>query len=120
MKLAVIGSRAITSTKEVTNELAKLNATMIISGGAAGVDTTAERWADLTNTPKMIIKPDYERYGKAAPLERNKAIIEAAEMVLAIWDGKSTGTLHAVTYAKKLGKKVKVINTAQKAQMSLF
>jgi len=120
MKIAVIGSRSITDPNEVTGQLENLTVTKIISGGAAGVDTIAERWADLTGTPKLIIKPNYQRYGKAAPLERNKLIVEAADYVIAIWDGKSTGTLQAVNYAKKIGKPVQVINTAQKGQMGLF
>lgn len=120
MKIAVIGSRSITDPRPVTDKLKGLKVTGIISGGANGVDTTAERWADLTNTPKLIIRPNYQKYGKAAPLKRNEKIVEAADHVLAIWDGKSTGTLHAISYAKKLGKPVTLVNTAQKDQMSLF
>ena len=36
--------------------------------------------------------PEYEKYGKAAPLKRNITIIESVDLVLAFWDGVSRGT----------------------------
>jgi hypothetical protein len=120
MKTAVIGSRTITSPKQVTDQIENLQITELISGGADGVDTIAEKWAKLAGIKTTIIKPDYERYGKQATLIRNKEIIDRADMVIAIWDGKSKGTLHAIEYAKKTGKKISLKNTAQSDQMSLW
>ena len=40
--------------------------TEIISGGAKGIDTLAEKYADENNIPKLIIKPEYAKYGKSA------------------------------------------------------
>ena len=57
------------------------NTTEIVSGGARGVDTLAEHWADQNNIPKVIFKPDYKRHGRAAPIKRNVLIVEAADLV---------------------------------------
>lgn len=105
MKIAVIGSRNLYAdvSKYIPEEVS-----CIISGGAKGIDSAAEEYADRHNIPKLIIRPDYEKYGKHAPLIRNEAIVDAADMVIAVWDGKSRGTKHAVNYAKAAGKAVEV------------
>ena len=53
--------------------------------------------------------PDYERYGRGAPLVRNKLIVENCDSVLAFWDGQSRGTKFTLDYAKELGKPVKIV-----------
>mgnify|MGYP003504540386 CR=1 FL=1 len=49
-------------------------------------------------------KPNYELYGKPAPVIRNKKIIEDSEYIIAYWDGKSKGTKQAIENEKKKGK----------------
>ncbi|MDD6762434.1 MAG: hypothetical protein PUD92_02155 [Clostridiales bacterium] len=44
-----------------------------------------------------------------APLKRNDAMVELADMVPVIWDGISRGSKHTIDYAKKLNKEVRVI-----------
>ena len=97
MKLAVIGSRGL--NVNIKRFLPKNNVDLIISGGAKGIDTLAEKYADENNIPKKIIKPNYEKYGKKAPLIRNKEIIDQADEIIVIWDGKSPGTKFSITYA---------------------
>ena len=53
--------------------------------------------------------PEYERFGRAAPLKRNITIIENANLVLAFWDGKSKGTKFVIDSCEKLGVEVRVI-----------
>ena len=90
MKTAIIGSRNITNI-DLSRFIPK-ETTEIISGGAKGVDTIAKEYA-LENGLKLTeFLPEYERYGKGAPLKRNITIIESADIVLAFWDGKSRGT----------------------------
>ena len=56
----------------------------------------------------------YKKYGKAAPLKRNEAIVDMCDEVLVIWDGASKSSKYTVDYAKKHGKKVTIIQkTAQ-------
>ncbi len=82
---------------------------MIISGGANGVDMLAEQYADKHRLSKMIMRPQYDRYGKAAPLKRNEQMVDMADEILVIWDGISKGTAYTVKYAQKQGKAVHVI-----------
>jgi len=42
--------------------------------------------------------------------ERNRYMVEQADVVVAIWDGKPSGTGNTVMIAKELGKKVRIVN----------
>ena len=80
----------------------------IVSGGARGVDTSAREYA-LANGIKLTeFLPEYEKYGRSAPLKRNITIIKNADLVLAFWDGRSHGTKFVIDNCKKLGIPVKV------------
>lgn len=111
MKIAVIGSRTATTKhyEELTARLEALGATEIISGGANGADTLAERYALETGTKLTTHLPDWNKHGKAAGPMRNHLIIDEAEQVLALWDGKSTGTADSLKKAKAQKKKVHMI-----------
>lgn len=100
MRVAVIGSRKL-DLEDISAYLPP-EITVLISGGARGVDTAAEKYADARNLPKLILRPDYEKYGKRAPLMRNMLIVQLSDLVIAIWDGKSRGTKYAIEYAKKM------------------
>lgn len=107
MKLLIVGSRSI---KEFDlSGYVPEDTDLIISGGASGVDTLAERYADEHKISKLILRPNYARYGKAAPLKRNEVMVEAADRVLVIWDGASKGAKYTADYAKKKGKAVEVV-----------
>ena len=56
--------------------------------------------------------PEYEKYGRSAPLKRNLTIIENADFVLAFWDGHSHGTKFVIDNCKKKGVPIKVIIVA--------
>lgn len=106
MRVAIVGSRDLSVDIE---KYIPENTTEIVSGGARGIDTLAERWADQHNIPKLILKPDYDKYGRSAPIRRNETIVSAADMVVAIWDGKSRGTKFTIDYAKKCGIPVEIV-----------
>lgn len=105
MRVAIIGSRRL--CVDISAYIPE-GMTELVSGGAAGIDTIAEAYADEHGMAKLILKPEYEKYGKRAPLERNKVIVDAADMVVAIWDGRSRGTKFTIDYAKRTGKPVDV------------
>lgn len=107
MKLLISGSRSITEfdlTQYITDDV-----DTILTGGADGIDTIAERYADEHGLNKIIITPDYDKYGKAAPLVRNRTLVELCDKVLAVWDGKSSGTKYTVDFAEKSNKSVILI-----------
>ncbi|MBQ4324910.1 MAG: DUF2493 domain-containing protein [Clostridia bacterium] len=106
MKVAIIGSRGIT----VSNlELYVSQKDEIVSGGATGVDTCAASYARKHGLKLTVFLPEYERYGRAAPIVRNKLIVDYADKVLAFWDGASKGTLSVIKYAEKTGTPCEVI-----------
>ena len=106
MKVAIIGSRGLEQLDlgkylpEETDE--------IISGGAKGVDTLAREYANAHGIKLTEFLPDYRRFGRGAPLKRNLQIIDAADLVLAFWDGKSRGTRFVIETCEKEGVEVRV------------
>lgn len=99
MKVAVVGSRSLTNI-DISKHIPP-DAELIISGGAVGIDTLAEKYADANGIKKLIFYPDYELYGRTAPLIRNKLIVDHADLVIAFWDGSSAGTEYTISYAKR-------------------
>ena len=106
MRVAVIGSRGLQ-----VNDLGKYlpdEVTEIISGGARGVDTSAREYATEHGLKLTEYLPEYNKYGRSAPLKRNITIIENADLVLAFWDGSSKGTKYVIENCKKRNIPVRV------------
>ena len=106
MKIAIIGSRSIKNV-EISKYLCECEE--IVSGGAVGVDYCAAEYARENNIKLVEFYPEYEKYGRAAPIVRNKKIVDYSNKIIAFWDGKSKGTLSVINYAKKTGKICEVI-----------
>lgn len=113
MKVLVIGSRNICDVDLSLYMPSCVDC--IISGGAKGVDQLAERYADEHHIPKTIVYPQYEQYGRAAPIKRNEVMVDMADYVLAVWDGVSRGTKYTIAYAEKQGKPVRVVGVSNPA-----
>lgn len=108
MKLAIIGSRSLTNI-DISPYIPE-GVTEIVTGGATGIDSLAEAYADSQKLSKHIIRPRYQIYlPKIAPLERNKLIVHDCDVLLAFWDCISSGTLYTIRYAETLGKPFRVI-----------
>lgn len=106
MKVAIIGSRNLRITN-LENYLPK-DTNEIVSGGAKGIDTCAKVYA-LKNGIKLTeFLPEYNKYGRIAPIKRNDLIIDYADIVLAFWDGMSRGTKYVIDTCRKRGKEVRV------------
>lgn len=106
MRLAIVGSRTIEDFD--LTPLIPQGVTMIVSGGARGVDTVAARYAREHGIALTELRPDFVRYGRAACHVRNRSIVEVADAVLAVWDGKSRGTRSTIELARRAGKVVTV------------
>lgn len=107
MKVAIIGSRSL----EIRN-LGKYmpnDVTEIVSGGAKGIDKCAEDYAKTHGIKLTVFLPEYEKYGKAAPLKRNLQIIDYSDLVIAFWEGKSKGTKYVIDNCKKKNKPIQII-----------
>ena len=108
MKLLIVGSRSIKDFNLAPYISDGVDE--IISGGACGIDTIAEKYADDHRISKHIIRPKYHLYKRSAPIKRNREMVEIADKVLVIWDGESKGTLSTINYAKEHKKPITVIN----------
>ena len=107
MKLCIVGSRSIQSF-DISPYVAS-DVDTVISGGADGIDRLAEQYADLHRLSKYILRPRYDLYGRAAPLKRNEQMVDMADAVLIIWDGRSKGTEYTWEYTKKKNKPITLV-----------
>lgn len=108
MKVAIIGSRSLTLTDfapYLPREISE-----IISGGAKGIDTCAKNYALVNKIKLTEFLPEYDQYGKFAPLKRNLKMIDYADIVIAFWDGHSKGTKYVIEHCKKINKPIKIFN----------
>lgn len=107
MKVMIAGSRGIRDF-DLTNYIPS-ETSLIISGGAVGIDTVAEKYADEHKLSKFIIRPEYKKYGRSAPLKRNETMVDMADLIIVIWDGISRGTKYTIRYAQKKKKQLIII-----------
>ncbi|MDL2232298.1 DNA-protecting protein DprA [Ruminococcaceae bacterium OttesenSCG-928-L11] len=114
VRVAIIGSRECghITTDMIARRLPE-NCSRIISGGARGVDTIAEQLADELELPFQKFLPDYETFGKRAPLVRNLQIIDSADLVLAFWDFESRGTAHTIVQCLRRQIPVRIYQISQ-------
>lgn len=113
MKLAIIGSRGfsdydlLSRTIEFYFRDGEINE--IVSGGAAGADSLAGRWAREFQVKLTEFLPDWNKHGKSAGFIRNMDIVKYADMVLAFWNGQSKGTQNSLSIAQRLKKRTLII-----------
>lgn len=112
MKIAVVGSRDFKPLSLVESFIQGLpDDSIIISGGARGVDSIAERAAKNRGLQTIIYPAQWDKYGKAAGMMRNTDIIKDSDIVVAFWDGKSRGTQDSIIKACKYRKYVYLVKT---------
>ena len=117
--LLVVGSRSYNDYKTFSDKidralsLKKANDIIIVSGGADGVDSMAEKYA-RAHCYKFLCFPADWSIGKSAGYVRNRQMHEYISKypnrgVMAFWDGKSKGTEHSFSLAKEYGNQLKVV-----------
>ena len=86
MKLAIVGTRnpsiSYEQFKEKLGQVIFYKVDAVVSGGAAGIDAYAKRYAEDNNLPLIEHLPDYETYGRRAPLMRNTLIVDDADRLM--------------------------------------
>jgi hypothetical protein len=133
MKLAIVGSRDYPDLFQVTayidfvcseQEQYRVEASttaegyyepgydpmpVLVSGGARGVDTHAVEYGAKAWGLKSIVFPaDWNKHGKRAGIVRNGQIVQAADFIVAFWDGKSRGTKSTIDLALSAHKHLEV------------
>lgn len=107
-RIGVVGSRTFTNYGQLSSVLAGtlLAEDSLVSGGAIGTDSMAQRYAREFGLEITIIYPNYGRYGKGATFIRNKAIVERSDLVLAFYAKdrfQQGGTANTIHWAQELG-----------------
>ena len=125
MKVIIAGSRSIRDYFRVVEAVKQSNfeITEVVSGGAKGVDSLGElyaetndidcciyiaQWKNLDAPGARIKEGPYGKYNVLAGLNRNVEMAEYADALIAVHDGKSTGTQHMIKVAVERGLKVSI------------
>jgi len=107
--VAIVGSRNYKALHKVDEYVDSLpEDTIVVSGGARGVDSRAEKRARERGLRVVTYLPEWDRYGKRAGFVRNADIVDRAHKVVAFWDGESKGTYHTIKLAWQAGKPVEI------------
>ena len=118
IKLAIVGSRSFNdyddfrrNVDEIIFEGRVVEIDEIISGGAIGADSLAERYAKEYKFKFTKILPDWESWGRQAGFRRNSEIVDQCDGLIAFWDGKSRGTKWSIDRAKRKNKLIRIVRT---------
>ena len=110
MRVAIVGSRDYPNWSSIINFVKRLAGkypdTVVVSGGARGVDSVAVKAAELAGLKVEVYPADWDKHGKKAGFLRNKTIVDRADKLVAFWDMESAGTAHSIGLA--LEKKIPV------------
>jgi predicted Rossmann fold nucleotide-binding protein DprA/Smf involved in DNA uptake len=106
--IAVVGSRTATLA-DVENAIKSCKLMpehhIIVSGGARGADAHAKTIAFRDGFHYIEVPAHWDGpLKKGAGFARNSAIVDLADRIIAVWDGKSKGTLDTMNKAKEAGK----------------
>ena len=108
MKIIIAGTRTFSNYNILLKAIEEANfeITEIVSGTARGVDRLGERYGSDYEIPVKFFKPEWYLFGNAAGPLRNLEMVNYAEGLIALWDGKSRGTADIIRQAQE--KKLKI------------
>ena len=115
----IVGSRTFQDYDLLKSKLDYLlqnqgNEVVIVSGGAKGADSLAEKYANEYGFPLKVFPAEWEKYGKSAGYIRNEEMHKYIAKqnkrgIVAFWDGISKGTAHNFKLADKYSNKIKIV-----------
>lgn len=121
--LLVVGSRGISNytfvasiLDEILSKVRESYTIEIVSGGARGVDSLAERYASENDYSMKVFPANWDKHGKSAGYIRNDEMFQYISKtnrcgVVAFWDGESKGTQHSIHLAEKYHVNMILYNT---------
>jgi YspA, cpYpsA-related SLOG family len=105
MKLIISGSRTIWDKKALEwcldIVMREVKITEVITGGALGVDTIADKIAKERQLDRTIMFANWEKHAGSAGPRRNLRMAKYGDLLMALWDGKSDGTRNMIVEAEK-------------------
>ena len=90
-------------------DITPTNIESVVSGGARGADSLAERWAKENDISTTVFKPDWKTLGKKAGILRNTDIVNGSSHIIAFPMKDSIGTWDSIRKSLKKGIPTKVI-----------
>jgi len=105
MRIAIVGSRGYRRMDQVVEYVKNLpKDTIVVSGGARGVDRVAVLAARRFGIATEVYLAQWDKDGNQAGFIRNTEMLERCDHVVAFWDGHSHGTLHMAQIARRAEK----------------
>lgn len=101
MDTMITGSRKIINKDYVKAILDTHIITKLLQGDAIGVDSIARDYIASKDIKVETYKADWDKHGKSAGFIRNDEMVRDCIACVAIWDGISNGTKHAIKQALK-------------------
>lgn len=112
-KLGVVGSRILVGEIRIDQDLKYIldnsGLEAIVSGGAKGVDTSAEEFAHDNKLHPIIHMANWRKHGKKAGILRNVYIARDCDALLAYIQGESKGTKNTISQVEKLKKPLLIV-----------
>jgi predicted Rossmann fold nucleotide-binding protein DprA/Smf involved in DNA uptake len=111
VKVAIVGSRHFPELERVRDFVSSLPlGATVVTGGASGVDAAAGEAARSRQLGLIKLPPRFEESNDpTASARRNQELVDAAEVVVAFWDGESAGTRKTVERALESGREIHVL-----------
>jgi hypothetical protein len=110
-RIGIVGSRHFPSREVVRLFLTSIpQDTVIVSGGAEGVDSWSVEIGRSLGMETLVFQPDWQRHGRKAGPIRNAVIVGNIDELVAFWDGQSRGTLNTVALAAEAGLPTRVFD----------
>jgi len=109
MTTALLCSRQLVTPghyEQIRLALARIGTLVLHHGGEGAAEIHANAWATETGRGLVAHLPDWAGHGRAAGPMRGRALVAAADTVLALWDRKSRGTAAELKEARRLRKRV--------------
>ena len=131
MKVAIVGPREVEDYQVVLDAIkaSTFNITEVVSGGAKGVDTLAEQYAEDNNLKMKVFPADWndlshpdadirtnnwgKQYDSRAGFRRNQQIVDYCDAMIAV-DNGSAGAGDSIAKMKKTDKPLYVHSLIRK------
>lgn len=113
MKIAFSGGRNATIHWWIADTVRKAISSedeieILVGDCPTGIDLFVREYCKQAEVTYTVFVADWDNHGKAAGPIRNAELVKDANILIAFWDGKSKGTLSAITEATKNHIPVKI------------